>query len=205
MNIYLIRHGQTAWNNEGRIQGNVDTDLDSIGQKQADLTGKRLAGQQIDQIFCSDLHRAVQTGEIINKHLQAELIIESGLREIKYGQWEGRQWEDIRAHYPEYVEKWLHDRINLPAPGGESFADLQKRLQGVITRIKNQSSQNVLIISHAGVLKTLTCIFLELNLENHSKFVFRNCGISIIRFHTKSQQSQLICLNDCSHLESIPN
>jgi broad specificity phosphatase PhoE len=201
MNIYLIRHGQTDWNGGGRLQGNIDTNLNEIGVNQARLAGKRLANQEIGLIYCSNLARAIQTAQLMNDFLQAPLTIVPELREISYGQWEGRLWEEIRRENPDFVQRWLLDRTNLPVPGGESFQDVKNRLQSVIALLQNHASPSVAVVTHEGIIKTLICMFLAIDLEKQARFLFHNGSISTITYDS-IQGYRIINLNDTAHQET---
>ena len=85
MKIFTVRHGQTHWNTEGRIQGHMDIPLDEAGLAQAEKLGIRLAGKKVDIVYSSDLARAAKTAEIINRHHNAEFVTTSALREASFG------------------------------------------------------------------------------------------------------------------------
>ena len=202
MELYLVRHGRTSYNNGRIYQGNLDIELDETGRRQAELTGARLAGHQIEAIYSSGLKRARETGVIINRHLEVELLERSGLREIDVGEWQGKSWAEVRKEYTRFYREWERHQTDLPYPGGESGADVQKRAMEVVEEILRQPLKNVLIVTHGGVIRTLLSSFLGLGLENRFKIATDNCDISIVRYHSKERGFMIRTINNTSHLET---
>lgn len=201
MQLYLVRHGRTSYNNERIYQGNLDIELDETGRRQAELTGARLAGCKIEAIYCSGLKRASETGAIINRHLGVELLERSGLREINVGEWQGKSWDQVRKEYARFYREWERHQSDLPYPGGESGADVQKRAMEVVEEILRRPLKNVLIVTHGGVIRTLLSVFLGLGLENRFKIATDNCGISIVRYYPEGCRFLIQTINNTSHLE----
>ena len=94
MNIYLLRHGQTNFNIDGKYQGTIDKEINDFGRQQAELLGNRLRRYNIDVIYSSGLKRVVQTAEIINKYIKKDIIIKDELREINMGEWDCLRLEE---------------------------------------------------------------------------------------------------------------
>ena len=203
MIIYLIRHGQTGWNQEGRFQGNRDTELDTTGVRQAEQMGKRLSKTQhpIATIYCSPLTRAVQTAQIINRYTKAKLIPLPDLRELSYGTWEGKKREEVEKENAVFIRQWMEDRFNIPAPGGESFRDLEERLQPVMTTLTSSGAAQVAVLTHQGVLKTLLCLFLGISPAQQSAFWFQNCSLSAVQYNPAASHCKILFLNDYCHLQ----
>ena len=145
--IYLIRHGETDWNVERKIQGQTDIPLNKNGQKQAKDSSEEISKLKIDKIYSSDLSRAKETAEIINKKVGAEITFDKRLREVNYGDFEGVQidkftdkdWE-IFNETPEKIK-------------GESRQQVYNRVKSFIDEIKDD--ENVLVVTHGGSLRMM--------------------------------------------------
>lgn len=146
--IYLIRHGQTDWNLEQKIQGNTDIPLNSKGKSDAEVTAKTISRLKIDKIISSDLRRAKETAEIINKHLgNRPLQLDKRLREISFGDLEGICVSDISSEVWE-IFNYYPEKLKVEKP------------ESVYNRIKNffdelDDSEDILIVTHGGVLRML--------------------------------------------------
>jgi len=158
--IWLVRHGQTDWNVEGRWQGHADPPLNALGRKQTQILAEGLAHVHFDAIFSSDLDRAYQTACAVAERQvkRIEVQIEPRLREINLGEWEGLTNEEIRKRYP---AEWK-DRVMFPLqarpPGGESVLELAERIIPAVSDISRlYPSGLLLIVSHGLALATLIC------------------------------------------------
>lgn len=200
MNIFLIRHGQTAWNQQARLQGRIDTRLNPTGLRQTELVALQLRQIPLDVIYCSNLQRARETAASINRFHLVKLMIEPNLAEIDYGLWEGKQWAEIKQEYTSFVFRWQKDPVHLAPPGGESLQDLTNRLQKLLASITLQQNHNIALVTHAGVLKALFGIFMGLGPESHSQFTFANGSISLVQFSPEQNHYRIIYQNECSHL-----
>lgn len=199
LRLLLARHGQTAWNLQGRFQGNSDIPLDETGRRQASALGFRLSDEPVDVIFASDLQRSWGTAEIIAEHNEAELIPEPRLREVNFGEWEGMTYEEIKILYPEALESWEKDLLHEAAPGGENLEQFASRVEDVLDRIKSERpSRDVLIVAHGGSLQILLCHTLGLSPLDYWKFNLSQASLSIV--HLYDQGPVIHLLNDTCHL-----
>jgi broad specificity phosphatase PhoE len=147
--IILIRHGETRWNAEGRYQGQADVPLNEKGVRQAELLAQGLRASGIAAIYSSDLSRASRTAEVIGQALGLKVQIDPGLREINQGEWEGLLLGEIRARYPEILEKRLVDPLSVAPPGGESVREVQERVLASIEAIAGRHpGETVGVVSH---------------------------------------------------------
>jgi len=133
--LYLIRHGETPWNVEGRYQGQLDPPLNDRGQRQAQETAARLAPLNFETIFSSDLARARQTAATLSAMTGLPVQLDARLREIHQGVWQGVLITDIRRRWPDEIYGWEHDPWRNHPPGGETLQQLQHRLFGAIDEI----------------------------------------------------------------------
>lgn len=133
--LYLIRHGQTPWNAEGRYQGQQDPPLNELGQQQAQETAHQLADISFAALYSSDLKRAHQTAQPLSQKLGLPIHVDERLREIHQGEWQGVLIDDIRAQWPKELHGWEIAPWEHQPPKGESLPDLQKRLYTAIDKI----------------------------------------------------------------------
>ena len=197
--VYLLRHGETDWNSEQRIQGNTDISLNVNGLNQARQAADYLSKFDIEAIYSSHLSRAYETASIIATKLQKPHFIDKELTEVNMGRWEGSRWDDIKIEYIDYLPKWLNNLENIPAPGGESYGQVQVRVVRAYKRIisKHREDSNILIVSHGVALKTLIAYVLGLSLNNLGNFELFNASVNTIEVKEKTR---LISLNNICHL-----
>jgi probable phosphoglycerate mutase len=145
--LYLVRHGETEWNSERRIQGSTDIPLNATGRRQAETTGRLLARREWDDIFSSPLSRAFETATIISRELgmSAPERIDA-IVERNYGEAEGLNWQQIEERYPG----------NLPVPGRETRDEVAARaIPALITLAQAHPGQSLIVVSHGGVIRSV--------------------------------------------------
>lgn len=155
--IIAVRHGETAWNVDTRIQGQTDIGLNDTGRWQAQRVGEALAGEAIDAIYSSDLSRAHQTAQAIATHSEVPVIAERGLRERCFGMFEGRTFDEIHQAWPEEALSW-RKRIPdwAPPEGGESLLALRARVSGAVQAMAaRHPGQQIVMVAHGGVLDSI--------------------------------------------------
>lgn len=133
--LYLVRHGETPWNLEGRYQGHLDPPLTERGRRQAEATAEKLAPIGFDAIYSSDLARARQTAEALAAKTGLPIQLDARLREIHQGDWQGVIVGDIRARWPRELEGWESDPWRYYPPNGERLQELRQRLFAAIRDI----------------------------------------------------------------------
>ena len=154
----LIRHGQTDWNLEGRYQGQSDVALNSLGKLQAHALASQLSGQSFSAIFSSDLIRAKETADILASVLHVPVKVDTRLREINQGEWEGQLVEVLKSKYNGLWEKRTVDPAGVRPPGGETVREVAERVYAALNDISIQFPEdNVLITSHGLALATVIC------------------------------------------------
>ncbi|HJP83815.1 MAG TPA: histidine phosphatase family protein [Fimbriimonadaceae bacterium] len=177
MRLYLIRHGQTAWNAEQRAQGHADISLDELGLEQARQLGERFAGKRIDRILTSDLERARYTAAPIGLSTGAPIEETTILRERKFGDWEGEYFRDIASWWPALEAIQGVNHLKLRPPNGESFADVWNRLEPLVQDLMHDQSTTVLV-SHGGTCGLLMARLILGNLETARAFRFANTSVT---------------------------
>jgi probable phosphoglycerate mutase len=161
--IIAIRHGETAWNVDTRIQGQLDIELNVKGRWQAQRTGRALAEESIDAIYSSDLLRAHTTAQAIALHhctdgtdagLQVQL--HTGLRERGFGVFEGQTWADIALHWPEESRRWRQREPDFAPPGGETLVQVRDRVSITVNELAaRHTGQQIVLVAHGGVMDVL--------------------------------------------------
>ena len=200
--IYIVRHGETLWNAEGRIQGHTDVGLTERGREQARATARRLSGVSFDVAYSSDMSRTRDTAQIILGERATPLHSVPELREYNKGVFEGLTPEEYREHYPDLFQASLVNDPDFAPPGGETIRQSQARLSGFLKSVReNHPDGDVLIVGHGGSLRSGVVALLGLPLEANWKFVMHNCALSIIRTHPDNAVMHLY--NDTSHLKEI--
>jgi len=153
--LWLVRHGLTDWNLEGRYQGQSDAPLNETGMAQARQLAEKLAGVRFEALYSSDLQRARQTADILANHLGLKVRLDHRLREICQGEWEGQLVGDIMSRYAAEVEKRRADPYGARPPGGESVSEVAARVWAAVDDIcQRHPAGKVLVVSHGLALAT---------------------------------------------------
>lgn len=157
--ILAIRHGQTAWNVDTRIQGHTDIALNDQGQWQAQQAALALEGETLDAIYSSDLQRAQHTAQAIARTTlpaHEQVRTHTGLRERGFGIFEGKTWAEIETNWPDESRRWRQRDPEFAPEGGETLLQLRERVLSTLTDIAIQhKGQHIAIVTHGGVLDML--------------------------------------------------
>lgn len=204
--LYLIRHGQSAGNAEGRFGGHSPTPLSELGLEQAKLTACALAKEKIQAIYSSDLLRAVQTAEPLAELLNLPIIKTSAFRERHVGVLEGLTFDESKAAFPKDYYALVNRNVNHVITKGESYSNLLSRATGALKEILHvHHGEKVAIFSHTGAICFLTLYLLG---AIHPKtkttpwLVTSNCGIN--RFEIRGRNNvRVLAINDTRHLHNI--
>lgn len=161
--IYFTRHGQTTWNLEKRLQGKGNSELTDEGIKQAEALRYRLDNQDIDVIYSSPLKRAKETANIIKGNRNIDVILEEGLQEINFGEYEGHTEEELlREGKGKEISPILKGDMQLRAPGGESLEEVYKRVYKALdTILQREKDKRILIVAHGITSKAIVSYFKE--------------------------------------------
>lgn len=147
--LYLIRHGETAWNVERRMQGHGGVGLNEVGRRQAEQVARSLDGTSFVALYTSDLLRAYETAQIIGEWMSLDPQPDPRLRERDQGEWEGMSRDDIERLYPDIMRRMQIDPSGVAPPGGENFSQLAQRVTGALDEITaRHPGQRVLVVSH---------------------------------------------------------
>jgi len=180
VNIYLVRHGQSEGNAQGFFQGNIDSPLTSLGQRQAAHLADWLAQQGLkpDAIYTSPLSRAAATAQTIADKLGVgSAIPEEGLREYRAGKLEGLLPDEVAEKFPQYLRRGLEERGDFSAYGGESYEEMQGRLKAFIKMVieKHGEQSTVMAVSHGGAIYQLLKLWCAWPTPRHFFAKLDNC------------------------------
>lgn len=197
--IIFVRHGQTAWNLELKYQGHTDTELSVLGLEQAKRVADRLAQEKISAVYASDLSRAFKTAEAIADLHSLAVMPMPGFREIKFGEWEGLTYEDIKAKWPDIIDRFFTHADEVAIPGGETFSQLKERASAAIEQITaRHQGQTIAVVSHGGTIRTILCAALNIHLNYVWNIRQDNTAVSIVEYHKERPIVTLV--NDIHHL-----
>ncbi len=198
--IILVRHGETDWNQSGRLQGgNSDTQLTQRGREQAECLALRLKQEEVQAIYSSPLQRARDTAQAIARYHQLEVKIEPTLNELDAAELEGVLLSEIGGRLDQLLTREDQGESIFKMHGGESLAEVQQRVWGTIQRLVNKHRDGVLIVvSHYFTILTTICAVLNLPLSQMSRLRLGVSSISIITFDERG--TRLMLFNDTCHL-----
>jgi 2,3-bisphosphoglycerate-dependent phosphoglycerate mutase len=201
MRVYLIRHGQTSWNVEKRAQGHTDIPLDATGREQAERLGEAMRGVRIQRLLTSDLQRAHQTAMAVASNLGLEPEVYSALRERGFGEWEGGPYAELGIKFQFIADMEGIPRESVVPPGGESFADVWRRLEDIHHDVI-QRNVDTGIVCHGGTASILMAMFLGGGVEIASAFRFSNACINELE-PRPGGAFRLVRYNDVRHLDGV--
>jgi probable phosphoglycerate mutase len=179
--FYFLRHGETAWNAEGRICGSTDVPLSDAGRRQAQLLAFRVKPLLAEALYSSPLSRALETARLIGETIGREPVVDHRLAELNYGVWEGRTFEEIQHATPAVYRAWDADPADLAPPEGESGAHLIERLTPFLADVaQRHPSGNVVVVCHKTVCRLLACHIMGVPLAEYRRRVpMENAALNI--------------------------
>lgn len=199
--IILIRHGETAWNKESRIQGQRDTPLSPLGEEQSALLGARLRGEELAHAYASDSIRASRTAQVALAGREVALTVSPAWRERAFGSWEGLLWEEVRRRFPEDARRFEADSVGFSPAGGESWNQLQDRVFDELKVVAaRHSGQKVAVFSHGGPCKAAIFAALGLPPQGWRQWVTANASIQRLLWDPQRNAWKLAGFNDTAHL-----
>ncbi len=200
--VFLVRHGETQWNAELRVMGQLDIPLNERGRAQARRTAELLAQEKFSAIYASDLVRAVETAQIIAAPHRIDVIAVPQLREARYGLWEGLTRQEVLERFPEEYQMRRTDPANFRPSGGESRKELYERASRIFSELVAQHPrQKILIVSHGGTIRAILRYVLGLGPGN-GHFAVDNCGITIID-KEDNDFYEVFTVNSIFHLQEL--
>jgi probable phosphoglycerate mutase len=198
--LIVVRHGETAWNVDTRIQGQLDIDLNDTGRQQARQLAGALADQSIDALYASDLARAWHTADAVARATGVAATPEPRLRERAFGHFEGRTFAEIEAELPEEARRWrTRDPAFAPPAGGESLLTFRERVTGVAAALAARHVGGlVVLVAHGGVMDVLYRAATGQDLQAPRTWHLGNAAIN--RLLWTPQGFSLVGWGDVAHL-----
>jgi broad specificity phosphatase PhoE len=199
MRLILARHGETAWNKEGRFQGQSLVGLNEQGAAQVKKLAKALLPMKPTALYFSPLPRTCMTAQEVSRELSIPAEPLEGIREIDLGELEGITGQEMRTRYPGVYATWRRDPSDVVFPGGESIRQLQERAWSAIQGVEKAHSEDAIVaVSHNFAIRTILCSFLGLPLSRFHLLRVDLASISILQ--TNSRSRQVLSINDRCHL-----
>jgi broad specificity phosphatase PhoE len=206
LKLILVRHGETYWNEERRIQGgDSDIELNDTGLEQARKLAAFLKNENIIDIVSSPLQRAKATAEAIASHHQLSVEVDQGLRELRVGELEGMSVSNLSTTFSQFLMQWWRGEDSTRLPEGESLVELQQRAWKVVERLldkhnaspEHSEGTTVVVVSHYFVTLAIVLKALNLPLNYFIKFKVDPGGVSILEF--RDYGTRLVTFNDTSY------
>lgn len=176
MEIYLLRHGRTT--QPGTYTGLRDVELCDTGRTQINSLQPLFSHSIFDHCYCSPLLRCRQTLELLD--LKAVCTIDENLQEICFGQWEGLRVDQIEERFPGQIGQWSRLQENFRFPGGDMIVEFNDRVCRWFDKLLKKDFNRVLIVSHAGVLRTAICHLLGIDISHCFAFNIKEAGVAAV-------------------------
>ncbi|MFO1386304.1 MAG: histidine phosphatase family protein [Chitinivorax sp.] len=198
----FVRHGETDWNVQRRLQGHIDTPLNQTGQAQAEATAKGLNGHVFDAIYSSDLIRTLQTARYAAQLLDLPIHLRSDLRERHYGAFQGLTYSEAERNFPgDYARFKAREAAYEILDDGESLLQHRQRVQICLENIAaKHAGESVLIVTHGGVLDIIYRLATGLDMSAPRDFGIPNAALNWINF--RQGEWQLLQWADQAHLHA---
>lgn len=203
LKLYLVRHGESAWNVKHLYTGRTDVPLSELGELQAERLGDKLSTLDIEAIYASPLQRAQETARPAAELKNLTLRLDARLEEIHHGAWEGNPANVIREQFADEYLVWRTQPHRVKMPDGESLEDVALRVASFLQDILAEHSDgNVVIVSHDAVLRVIVMQTLLMGLEYFWRWRFDNAALSMLE-RLEDGHFRLALLNDAHHLDGV--
>lgn len=199
MKLILVRHGETDWNKEHRVQGLSDIPLNEHGMAQARGLSESLRGEKFNRIYASPLLRARQTADIINEHHGLTVHTDERLLELRQGIFEGMTFLEMKETHGEFLMQWMTDPISVAMPQGESLQELYTRASAAIDEIISTGTDS-LVVTHNFTLSVLLCAVQHLPVSEFRRFRHHTAAKSVFEIGPNDSRTLIVC-NDISHYD----
>jgi probable phosphoglycerate mutase len=198
--ILAIRHGETAWNVDTRIQGQLDVPLNDTGRWQAQRLAHALADEGLHAIYASDLQRAHETAQVLARRVGHRIVVDSGLRERGFGAFEGFTWKEIEERWPDESLRWRQRDVEFAPAGGESLRQFYARSVDTATRLAAaHPGETIALVAHGGVMDCLYRAAARISLHAPRSWQLGNASINRLLY--TAQGFTLVGWSDTLHLD----
>ena len=172
--LYFVRHGQTEWNAARRAQGQMNSDLNDLGRRQADANGRLLKDHGVQALFASPLGRTRQTTEIVQRHVPIEAMFDERIMEWDCGDWSGHTWDDVQAKWTEEWAALEADRFHYRGPGCENFPDMIARTKPFLADVLARPFDEIGIVSHGLIGRVMIGVLMNFSESEMLKYTQPN-------------------------------
>lgn len=181
MIFYLVRHGATDWNQQSRIQGQLDVPLSPLGRSQAIGLRVYFRDVPLDRVFCSPLSRACETANIILDG-RLPIILKPEMRERCFGDWQGLRWDEVYHRNPDLPPLWSMRARHIEPPGGESLNAFMHRIRQGFQELvlKTEPYDKVLVVTHRGVIRALVWSLNGCREQSLEDIFLPNCAAAVL-------------------------
>lgn len=199
--LYIVRHGETEWNKEDRIQGRLDSSLTAKGKAYARLLSERLSDKEFDHIISSPSERTVETAQLIKGNKNIQLVTDERIMEMHMGPWQGMKKTEIRALYPNEYDDFMNKPDRYRNKDAESFVDMHKRATDFLNEIRSRKIDgNLLIVTHGLFIKSLYLLFKGIDVKDiWIEPTVEGTSLTIVKIN--EDQIELILEGDMSHVK----
>ncbi len=198
----LIRHGESVWNGERRIQGHQDPPLSDLGRRQADRLVAGLSAHltpAVAAVWTSPLRRAAETAQRVGRAFGLPVVADPDLREMSLGAWEGMTLAEIEMAFPGVYARWLDDPLAMCPEGGEELSAFAVRTARALERMRTaHPERDVIVVSHGGVIKSMLCAIMGLDVRRLFRIKQDNTALNVVELDGARRRVAL--LNDTCHL-----
>ena len=199
--VLAIRHGETAWNVDTRIQGQLDIGLNDVGRWQAQRLGQALADEELSAVYSSDLSRAFDTAQAVADGAGLSVQVDAGLRERDFGVFQGQTFKEIALRWPEQSERWRKRDPAFGPEGGETLQVFYQRCVATAERLAAaHPGQTIALVAHGGVMDCLYRAATRLDLQAPRSWLVTNAAVNRLLY--SGEGYALIGWADSSHLDA---
>lgn len=201
LRLYFLRHGETTYSRTGGYCGELDPELTPEGQQMAEGFAKTYQSLPWEAVYCSPMKRTIATAKPLCDAIGIEMQLRDGLKEIRYGEWEGKTNDFVKQHYADEYVRWLTEPAWNPPTGGETAVEIASRSSLVVSEIeKKYASGNVLIVSHKATIRIILCSLLGIDLGRYrDRINALAASVSVVRFDEHGPLLEV--LGDRSHMD----
>ena len=200
--VYLVRHGQTAWNKEEIFRGRTDISLNEVGFRQAELVGEYLKGSNIHVVYSSPLLRARETARRVAEVFNLKVLPLEGINDMSFGKWEGLSLKEVQIHDRDLYRQWRTEPHLVRLPGGETLDEVRMRAMAALEDvIRLNTGQNLVLVSHRVVIKVILCGILGIDNSHFWQIGQDTTAINLIQH--KNGKYILSFLNETCHLKRL--
>jgi len=184
LKLHLLRHGETTYSQTGGYCGALDPDLTSVGLKMAEAFAEAYKTVSWSAVYASPMRRTIATARPLCEALGIEPELRDGLKELQYGDWEGKTVEEVREQYVEDYVRWLTEPAWNPPTGGETAVELASRSSLVIAEIQEKYPEgNILVVSHKATIRVILCNLLGIDLGRYrDRITALVASVSVVKF-----------------------